>query len=99
MSGDKGRFKVTGMKSDEYMFKAPSLRNIALTPPYFHSGKVWRLKDAVAIMGNAQLGITLGKEEVGRIDAFLQSTTGEQPSVMYPILPASTDSTPKPKLD
>jgi cytochrome c peroxidase len=99
MSGDKGRFKVTGVKSDEYMFKAPSLRNIALTPPYFHSGKVWGLQEAVAIMGNAQLGITLSRNEVDRIDAFLQSTTGEQPSVMYPILPASTDNTPKPKLD
>ena len=99
MSGDKGRFKVTGVKSDEYMFKAPSLRNIALTPPYFHSGKVWGLKEAVSIMGNAQLGITLSRNEVDRIDAFLQSTTGEQPSVIYPILPASSDSTPKPKLD
>ena len=99
MAGDKGRFKVTGMKSDEYLFKAPSLRNIALTPPYFHSGKVWSLKDAVAIMGNAQLGITLNPKDVGRIEAFLQSATGEQPAVVYPILPASTDNTPKPKLD
>ena len=99
MKGDEGRFKVTGVKSDEYMFKAPSLRNIVLTPPYFHSGTVWSLKEAVAIMGNAQLGITLNPKEVDRITAFLQSTTGSQPSVMYPILPASTDSTPKPKLD
>jgi cytochrome c peroxidase len=99
MKGDEGRFKVTGVKSDEFMFKAPSLRNIVLTPPYFHSGKVWSLKEAVSIMGNAQLGITLNKNEVDRIEAFLQSTTGNQPSVMYPILPASTDSTPKPKLD
>ena len=99
MAGDKGRFKVTGVKSDEYLFKAPSLRNIVLTPPYFHSGKVWSLKDAVEIMGNAQLGITLDRKEVGRIEAFLQRATGEQPAVVYPVLPASTDSTPKPKLD
>ncbi|MGE5172532.1 MAG: cytochrome-c peroxidase [Betaproteobacteria bacterium] len=99
MSGDQGRFKVTGVKSDEYLFKAPSLRNIVLTSPYFHSGKVWSLKEAVAIMGNAQLGITLNEREVDRIEAFLQSTTGEQPAIAYPILPASTDNTPKPKLD
>jgi cytochrome c peroxidase len=99
MAGDKGRFKVTGTQSDEYLFKAPSLRNIALTPPYFHSGKVWSLKDAVAIMGTAQLGIILSQKEVERITSFLQSTTGDQPSIMYPILPASTDDTPKPKLD
>jgi cytochrome c peroxidase len=99
MSGDQGRFKVTGVKSDEYLFKAPSLRNIALTSPYFHSGKVWSLKEAVAIMGSAQLGITLNEQEVDRIEAFLQTTTGEQPVVTYPILPASTDNTPRPKLD
>ena len=99
MSGDQGRFKVTGVKSDEYLFKAPSLRNIALTSPYFHSGKVWSLKEAVAVMGNAQLGIALNEQEVDRIEAFLQTTTGEQPMVAYPILPASTDNTPRPKLD
>lgn len=99
MSGDKGRFKVTGIKSDEYRFKAPSLRNIELTPPYFHSGKVWSLADSVAIMGNAQLGIKLNQPEIEKIREFLRTTTGEQPSVAYPILPASTEITPKPKLD
>lgn len=99
MKGDHGRFKVTGARSDEYLFKAPSLRNIALTPPYFHSGKVWGLKEAVAVMGSAQLGIALNRQEVDRIEAFLQKTTGEQPVVAYPILPAPTDNTPRPKLD
>ncbi len=99
MKGDAGRFKVTGVRSDEYMFKAPSLRNIVLTPPYFHSGAVWSLNEAVAIMGSAQLGIALNARDIDSIDAFLRSTTGVQPSVMYPILPASTDDTPKPKLD
>lgn len=99
VAGDTGRFKVTGTKSDEYVFKSPSLRNIALTPPYFHSGKVWDLKEAVGIMGSAQLGISLNKDEIERITGFLHATTGKQPSVVYPILPASTESTPKPKLD
>ncbi len=99
MQGDVGRFKVTGIKSDEYMFKAPSLRNVVLTPPYFHSGKIWSLKDAVAIMGSAQLGISLKRSEIDKIEAFLQSTSGVQPSITYPILPAATDNTPKPKLD
>ncbi|MGA7104829.1 MAG: cytochrome-c peroxidase [Candidatus Deferrimicrobiaceae bacterium] len=98
-AGDLGRFKVTGSKADEYVFKAPSLRNIVLTPPYFHSGRVWGLKDAVEIMGSAQLGISLTKGETEKIVAFLGSTTGVQPKIVYPILPASTDTTPKPKLD
>jgi cytochrome c peroxidase len=99
IAGDTGRFKVTGTKSDEYVFKSPSLRNIALTPPYFHSGKVWDLHEAVGIMGSAQLGISLNKAEIERITAFLHATTGKQPSVVYPILPASTENTPKPKLE
>jgi cytochrome c peroxidase len=98
-AGDVGRFKVTGSKADEYVFKSPSLRNIVLTPPYFHSGRVWRLKDAVAIMGSVQLGISLTKGETDKIAAFLESTTGVQPKVEYPILPTSTDKTPKPTLD
>jgi len=98
-AGDVGRFKVTGAKSDEYVFKSPSLRNIALTPPYFHSGRVWNLKDAVAIMGSAQLGISLTQKDIERLVAFLKTTTGVQPKLEYPILPARTENTPKPKLD
>lgn len=96
---DKGRYAVTKLEEDEYVFKSPSLRNIALTPPYFHSGKVWSLKDAVEIMGSAQLGIDLSSKEVETITAFLQTTTGKQPEIVYPNLPASTDSTPKPSLE
>jgi cytochrome c peroxidase len=99
MKGDKGRFKVTASEKDEYTFKSPSLRNIALTPPYFHSGKVWSIAEAVSIMGSAQLGISLTEGDVSDIVAFLHTTTGTQPKVEYPVLPAPTDSTPKPKLD
>ena len=96
---DTGRFKVTGAKSDEYVFKSPSLRNIALTAPYFHSGRVWSLRGAVAIMGSAQLGISLSDNETDHIVAFLRTATGRQPRIEYPILPVSTEATPKPKLD
>ena len=99
LAGDTGRYKVTHSKSDEYVFKAPSLRNIELTPPYFHSGKVWGIREAVKIMGAAQLGAVLTPEEVDKIAAFLKTTTGVQPKVEYPVLPAPTEQTPKPKLD
>ncbi len=95
---DRGRFKVTNTSTDQYVFKAPSLRNIALTPPYFHSGKVWKLKDAVELMGSAQLGIHLTFKETERTVAFLRTLTGKQPKVEYPILPPSTDATPHPIL-
>jgi cytochrome c peroxidase len=97
--GDVGRFSVTNTEEDKYVFKSPSLRNIELTAPYFHSGKVWELRDAIAIMGSAQLGIELSKKEVDLILAFLKTTTGVQPKIEYPILPGSTKDTPKPKLN
>lgn len=96
--GDKGRFEVTKTATDEYVFRASPLRNIALTAPYFHSGQVWDLEQAVAIMGTAQLGTELTDEEVKLVTAFLKTLTGEQPRVEYPILPVETDSTPKPTL-
>jgi len=95
---DKGRFAVTHMQEDEFVFKSPSLRNIALTPPYFHSGKVWSLAHAVSLMGSAQLGIELNENEVRQVTAFLHTTTGKQPQIVYPQLPESTDSTPQPVL-
>jgi cytochrome c peroxidase len=98
-AGDKGRYVVTNTWSDEYVFKSPSLRNIALTPPYFHSGKVWDLKEAVSIMGAVQLGVKYTEEDVDKIVTFLKSTTGVQPKVEYPIFPAPTLNTPKPRLD
>ena len=95
-AGDKGRFAVTNTVDDSYVFRAAPLRNIALTAPYFHSGKVWDLKEAVAVMGTAQLGEELKDDEVDLIVAFLNSLTGKVPEVVYPVLPAETAATPKP---
>jgi cytochrome c peroxidase len=95
---DKGRFTVTNTASDEYVFRAGPLRNIALTAPYFHSGEVWDLEQAVAIMGSSQLGHELNDGEVKAITAFLHTLTGKQPKVEYPILPRSTAATPKPQM-
>jgi cytochrome c peroxidase len=94
---DKGRFEVTKSVSDEYVFKVPTLRNIELTPPYFHTGRSWDLRQAVAVMSASQLGIELTDEEVDKITAFLGSLTGEQPEVTYPILPPSVATTPHPR--
>ena len=94
---DKGRFEVTKSVSDQYVYKVPSLRNIVLTAPYFHTGKAWDLKQAVAVMGASQLGINLSQGEVNSIVAFLDGLTGEQPKVTLPILPPSTAETPKPE--
>ncbi|MEA3291645.1 MAG: cytochrome-c peroxidase [Pseudomonadota bacterium] len=95
---DKGRFAVTETASDEYVFRAAPLRNIELTAPYFHSGQVWDLRQAVEVMGTAQLGAELSDEEASKITAFLKTLNGDQPEVVYPILPVETADTPKPEL-
>jgi cytochrome c peroxidase len=99
IAGDKGRFTVTQAKNDEFSFKSPSLRNIELTPPYFHSGVVWDLREAVSVMNDSQLGADLKQGDLDAIVFFLKSTTGKQPQVMHPILPAPTGTTPQPSLE
>ena len=94
--GDKGRFAVTATADDSYVFRAAPLRNIAVTAPYFHSGKVWDLTEAVAVMGTSQLGEELTDEDTVAITAFLESLTGKVPEVVYPILPPETAATPRP---
>jgi cytochrome c peroxidase len=93
---DLGRFEVTNTAGDKYVFKAPALRNVAITQPYFHSGKVWSLLDSVKIMGSTQLGYTLSEQEAERITAFLETLTGDQPEIVHPVLPPSTRDTPQP---
>ncbi len=95
---DKGRQKVTKKAADKYVFRVPTLRNIALTAPYFHSGKVHRLDEAVTIMAKVQLGVDLTTRQRSRIVAFLKSLTGKAPRVIYPVLPARTDKTPYPNI-
>lgn len=94
--GDKGRFAVTNTADDSYVFRAAPLRNIALTAPYFHSGKVWSLEEAVSVMGTSQLGEALEPGDVDKIVAFLEALTGRMPEVTYPVLPAETKETPRP---
>ena len=95
--GDRGRFTVTETAGDDYVFRAAPLRNIALTGPYFHSGSVWTLKEAVEVMAYSQLGAELTGEEVDAMVAFLETLSGEQPEVVHPVLPVRTAETPKPE--
>ena len=74
---DLGRFNVTQNEADRHVFRVPSLRNVALTPPYFHDGSAQTLEQAIAIMAKYQLGRTLAKEQVQAIAQFLRTLTGE----------------------
>lgn len=88
---DKGRADVTRDPADTYVFKVPSLRNVAMTPPYFHDGSVATLPEAVRIMARVQLGRQLDQAQIGRIVAFLESLTGALPAdyATAPALPAA----------
>jgi cytochrome c peroxidase len=74
---DLGRFNVTHREQDRHVFKVPSLRNVAVTGPYFHDGRVATLDEAVAIMGRAQLGRDLSATDIKLIVGFLRTLTGE----------------------
>ncbi len=73
---DLGRFRVTGRERDKYVFKVPSLRNVANTAPYFHDGSAATLEEAVNIMIKYQLGRTVSDDERRNIVAFLKSLAG-----------------------
>jgi cytochrome c peroxidase len=94
---DWGRFAITRNVADKYVFKVQSLRNVELNAPYFHSGRVWDLKEAVTVMADSELGAKLSDEETSDIAQFLLSLTGRQPQVTLPILPPSVAATPRPQ--
>ncbi|MBE9100263.1 cytochrome-c peroxidase [Vacuolonema iberomarrocanum] len=74
---DFGRFNVTQDEADRYVFRVPSLRNVAVTPPYFHDGTADTLEQAIEIMVKYQLGRPIPSEHVQQIAQFLQTLTGE----------------------
>jgi cytochrome c peroxidase len=92
---DQGRFAVTKNRADMGSFRTPSLRNIALTPPYMHDGSVRNLKDAIDYYiggGNSNSNLDkqihvldfLSGQERADLKAFLESLTGEMPKNVDP---------------
>lgn len=86
---DKGRAEVTNNPEDEHMWKVPTLRNVALTAPYFHNGSVDTLETAVKLMGKLQLDKDLPAEDIEDIVAFLNGLTGQFPKQSMPTLPGT----------
>lgn len=74
---DLGRFLITQRDEDRYFFKVPSLRNVAVTPPYLHDSSAETLEDAVQVMARFQLGRKLETRDVNSIVVFLRTLTGE----------------------
>lgn len=94
---DLGRFKVTQDPFDRARFKVPSLRNIALTPPYMHDGRFSTLEEVIdhyntGVRQSSTVedvlfhslepgGLQLTSQEKGDIVAFLKTLTDESFSV------------------
>ncbi len=93
ITSDLGRYEVTKKAEDKNHWRVPTWRNIALTAPYFHNGKVRTLDEAVRVMAKTQLDMDLNETQVADIVAFLNSLTGEFPKQTMPRLPAYTNTT------
>ena len=76
------RYEVTHDVNDKFVYKVPTLRNIALTAPYFHNGVTYDLEKAVNLMAYYNLGLTLTKYQTTSIVAFLKTLTGERPKTL-----------------
>lgn len=76
---EKDRYFETKNPADKNVFRVPSLRNIAITAPYFHDGSVPTLHDAIKLMAFHNLGIELGEEQISLMESFLHTLTGVKP--------------------
>jgi cytochrome c peroxidase len=76
-TADLGRFNITQREQDRFVFRVPSLRNVALTAPYFHDGSAATLEEAVTVMASYQLGRDLDEHDRSALVTFLRSLTGE----------------------
>jgi cytochrome c peroxidase len=96
-TSDAGRYNVTREQNDRMSFKVPSLRNVAMTAPFFHTGKVPTLEDAVKQMGEYETGKALSEAETTAIVTWLKSLTGDidVSYIQKPELPKSTARTPR----
>jgi cytochrome c peroxidase len=88
LAKDLGRFEVTKNEGDKNFWRVPSWRNVELTAPYFHNGKVATLDEAVRVMAKTQLARDLKETDVSDIVAFLKTLTGKRVPQSFPKLPS-----------
>jgi cytochrome c peroxidase len=90
---DPGRYNVTHNEADRNSFRVPSLRNVALTAPYFHNGSVQTLPEAVQVMAACELNKPISGQQVSEITAYLDALTGKIPQQTMPHLPQTENGT------
>ena len=78
---DNGRWAQTKIERDRYRFKTPTLRNVALTWPYYHDGSVATLEEAIQMMSTYQVGRDMPASDVAKVKSFLDARTGQYKGV------------------
>ncbi len=96
---DNGRYEVTKAEADKHLWRVPTLRNIALTAPYFNHGGVPTLDQAVRVMAKAQLNKELTDAQAADLVAFLNGLSGEFPEMTLPRLPGTPNMSVIPPID
>ncbi|MFC1748001.1 cytochrome-c peroxidase [Pseudomonadota bacterium] len=87
LKDDIGHRNAVGETKAPSLWRVPSLRNIALTAPYFHNGSVETLNKAVRVMAKVQLKRDISDEQAENLVAFLETLTGEFTVQRPPKLP------------
>ncbi|WP_286177393.1 cytochrome-c peroxidase [Rhodopirellula sp. JC639] len=90
LSSDIGRSNATGDRRHDHYFKTPTLRNITLTAPYLHNGRVDSLSEAIRVMAGTQLDMELSDDEVSELVAFMTALEGQFPEITLPRLPSQS---------
>ncbi|WP_457565103.1 cytochrome-c peroxidase [Caminibacter sp.] len=78
----RDRYQVTQNPLDRYVYKVPTLRNIALTAPYLHDGSIKDLFTTIKYMSKLNLGVEMPDRDVRLIVKFLDTLTGETPKIL-----------------
>ncbi len=86
-ANDLGRYEATGRSGDRWLFRVPSLRNVALTKPYMHDGSFPDLSSVVSWYNRGGVPhpgldprirpLNLSEVQVAELLAFLESLTGD----------------------
>ena len=74
------KFDADGNKTGRY--KVPSLRNIEKTAPYFYSGEIMDLKEALKIIAKMRINYDLSDEQTHALYKFLLTLSGEKPEIL-----------------
>lgn len=84
---DDFKYKNIGAKAPRNGVKAPTLRNITQSMPYFHNGVTLSLEESIKEMAKIQLQTSISSKEMEYLIAFFKSLNGAKPELIVPILP------------